>query len=241
MYETRDSLRRQNTRHWGGGRGPLAEPAPQRSDRAVRRSSGDLLCSLHRRWLVATASTAPRCPSSSRWRSRRWRRRRGRRGLRFTGGNNHPLSSSSKGKRRRRKRRRKNLSQLETWTFFSTSPSFLAVLPCVWVLPEEFAWFGFFWETSSDRVSLFSAVLGTTVATCSNVCLVGSGTFRGFFARVDLGSEVDSPLPSEYRQFVDSFSDDFRNVSLYSTFARRWINVHASVYGTSTGFRTVST
>ena len=68
---------------------------------------------------------------------------------------------------------------LETCTFFSTSPSFLAVLSCVWVLPEEFAWFGFFWETSSGRVSLFCALLGATVDTCS--CVSSRGSWISWF------------------------------------------------------------
>ena len=94
-------------------------------------------------------------------------------------------------------------------------------------------WFGFFWETSSGLVSLFCALLGTTVAVCSYVGLVGFGTFRGFCAKVDLGAEFDALLPQNTCNFYDFLGDYFRKMLAYSAaYACLWIQAHASDYAT---------
>ena len=71
------------------------------------------------------------------------------------------------------------------------SPShILTSLFCVWMLPANHKNIRFSWETISTS---FSALLGSTVDTCTYVSPGGRWTVPVFFyVNVDLGSEVDS-------------------------------------------------
>ena len=136
-------------------------------------------------WLAGRPSwwTPPQSGSSRRLRRRpRGRRRRRRHRCKQT---STPPSCGGQEleKRRRKKRRKKPKSSssrlrlpahaVHAWKFghhFHCS-CFCSSCP-ICVSPEEYAIFGIFWEITSGHVSLASALLGSTMDTCSCVSSV---------------------------------------------------------------------